>query len=71
MDPSAGTAVEWRPGAGWREVDHVRSVDKRRVCRVFGRLSSTELRSIDEGLRLYLGVESDPDAELAPFRNAP
>ena len=32
-------------------VDHVRSVDKRRVRRVFGRIRADEMRAVDEGLR--------------------
>jgi mRNA-degrading endonuclease toxin of MazEF toxin-antitoxin module len=35
--------------------DHLRSIDKRRVRRVFGRVSSTELAEIDQGLELFLG----------------
>jgi mRNA interferase MazF len=38
-------------------VDQLRSVDKRRVARFLGRVSSDELKNIDEGLRLYLGLE--------------
>lgn len=37
-------------------VDHLRSVDKRRIRRLFGQLSSTELASIDRGLELFLGL---------------
>lgn len=37
-------------------IDHVRSVDKRRIERVFGRLSSDEIAAIDEGLALFLGL---------------
>lgn len=36
-------------------IDHIRSVDKRRVRRVFGRLPSLELDTVDEGLALFLG----------------
>ncbi len=38
-------------------VDQLRSVDKRRVLRVFGRISPTELAAVDEGLILYLGLD--------------
>ena len=41
-------------------VDQLRSVDKQRVRRVYGRLSSAELGLIDEGLRLYLGLAVSP-----------
>ncbi len=37
-------------------VDQLRSVDKQRVRRVYGRLSHEELAAIDEGLRLYLAL---------------
>jgi mRNA interferase MazF len=36
--------------------DQVRSIDKRRVARVFGRLTAEELTAIDEGLLLFLGL---------------
>jgi len=36
--------------------DHLRSIDKRRIRRVFGRLPEAELASIDEGLELFLGL---------------
>jgi mRNA interferase MazF len=38
-------------------VDHLRSLDKRRIRRVYGRISTPELDAIDEGLILYLGLE--------------
>ena len=37
-------------------IDHLRSIDKRRVRRVFGRLAQRELGAIDEGLALFLGL---------------
>lgn len=37
-------------------VDHLRSVDKRRVRRVFGSVPDDEIAAIDAGLRLYLGL---------------
>jgi mRNA-degrading endonuclease toxin of MazEF toxin-antitoxin module len=36
-------------------IDHLRSVDKRRVRRVFGQLAPNELGSVDDGLALFLG----------------
>jgi mRNA interferase MazF len=39
-------------------VDQLRSVDKSRVRRLLGRVSEPELAAIDEGLRLYLGLEA-------------
>jgi mRNA interferase MazF len=37
-------------------VDQLRSVDKRRVRRVYGHLPLAEMQAIDEGLMLYLGL---------------
>ncbi|OFW03035.1 MAG: hypothetical protein A3I61_05415 [Acidobacteria bacterium RIFCSPLOWO2_02_FULL_68_18] len=37
-------------------VDHVRSIDKRRIRRMFGQVSPSELASIDRGLELFLGL---------------
>ena len=39
-------------------IDHLRSVDKRRVRRVFGRLSTAEQALIDEGPKLFLGLSA-------------
>jgi mRNA-degrading endonuclease toxin of MazEF toxin-antitoxin module len=41
-------------------VDQLRSIDKRRIRRRHGQVSEVELAAIDAGLRLYLGLESDP-----------
>lgn len=38
-------------------VDQLRSVDKQRVRRVYGKLSDKELAAIDDGLRLYLALD--------------
>lgn len=37
-------------------VDHVRSIDKRRIRRIFGTVSPTELAQLDQGLELFLGL---------------
>lgn len=37
-------------------IDHLRSIDKRRIRRLFGQVSSSELASIDQGLELFLGL---------------
>jgi mRNA interferase MazF len=37
-------------------IDHLRSVDKRRVRRVFGELAAEEIAAIDEGLTVFLGL---------------
>jgi mRNA interferase MazF len=41
-------------------VDQVRSIDKRRVTRAFGRVASEELEAIDSGLSLFLGLNRAP-----------
>ncbi len=38
-------------------IDHLRSIDKRRIHRVFGRVTKDELAAIDQGLELFLGLE--------------
>jgi mRNA interferase MazF len=37
-------------------IDHIRSIDKRRIRRMFGQVSSAELANIDQGLELFLGL---------------
>ena len=37
-------------------IDHLRSIDKRRVRRVFGELAREEMTAIDEGLAAFLGL---------------
>ena len=37
-------------------VDHLRSIDKRRICRIFGQVPPAELTSLDQGLELFLGL---------------
>jgi mRNA interferase MazF len=37
-------------------VDHVRSVDKRRIRRAFGVISASEADALDEGLVLFLSL---------------
>ena len=55
---SAGTSGLTKPS--YALVDHVRSIDKRRIRRIFGQLSSSELASIDQGLGLFLGLSVAP-----------
>lgn len=40
----------------WALVDQLRTVDKRRVSRVFGVITADELAAIDDGIRLFLGL---------------
>lgn len=37
-------------------IDHLRSVDKRRVRRLFGRITSAEIEAVDSGIALFLGL---------------
>lgn len=37
-------------------IDHLRSLDKRRIRRAFGELTREEIAAIDEGLAVFLGL---------------
>ncbi|MGH9482066.1 MAG: type II toxin-antitoxin system PemK/MazF family toxin [Terriglobales bacterium] len=37
-------------------IDHLRSIDKRRVRRVYGEVAAEEMTAIDEGLAAFLGL---------------
>ena len=37
-------------------IDHLRSIDKRRIRRVFGELAKEEIATLDEGLAVFLGI---------------
>jgi len=37
-------------------IDHLRSIDERRIRRVFGRIDDKDLTAIDHGLELFLGL---------------
>jgi mRNA interferase MazF len=37
-------------------IDHLRSIDKRRIRRVYGELAREEMAAVDEGLALWLGL---------------
>jgi mRNA interferase MazF len=41
-------------------IDHLRSIDKRRIRRVYGRIRTDELAVLDQGLELFLGLMSEP-----------
>jgi mRNA interferase MazF len=51
-----------RPGGSgllkpsWALIDQLRTIDKRRVVRVFGVIPHDELATIDDGLQLFLGL---------------
>jgi mRNA interferase MazF len=42
-------------------IDHLRSIDKRRIRRVFGRVTKNELNAVDQGLELFLGLTDAVD----------
>jgi len=42
--------------ASWALVDHVRSIDKRRIRCGFGAIHATEMRAVDEALTAFLGL---------------
>lgn len=46
--------------ASFALVDHIRSIDKRRIRRIFGQVAPSELASIDQGLELFLGLSGTP-----------
>jgi mRNA interferase MazF len=37
-------------------IDHLRSIDKRRIRRVFGEITSEEMTTLDDGMTLFLGL---------------
>ena len=51
---SPGTSGLTKPS--FALVDHLRSIDKRRIRRMFGQVSPSELANIDQGLELFLGL---------------
>ena len=48
-------------------IDHMRSIDKRRICRVFGELTGEEIEAIDDGLTAFLGLRHRPDSPDGTF----
>ena len=46
-------------------VDQLRSVDKRRIRRVYGAIGPSELKAVDQGLQLFLGL-GPPRSRLYP-----
>lgn len=38
-------------------IDQLRSIDKRRIRRLYGQVSTDELAAVDEGLMLFLGLD--------------
>ncbi len=54
--PELAPGVSGLERTSYALVDHVRSIDKRRVRRLFGRISAEELARLDLGLGLFLGL---------------
>jgi mRNA interferase MazF len=46
-------------------IDHLRSVDKRRIRRVLGELALEEMIAIDEGLVVFLGLRGQLSGSIA------
>ena len=55
---SPGTSGLTKPSSAL--VDHLRSIDKRRIRRIFRTVSPNELANIDQGLELFLGLGTRP-----------
>ena len=49
-------------------IDHLRSIDKRRIRRVFGELSQAEMAAVDGGLSLFLGLGGYLQRRDAPIQ---
>jgi mRNA interferase MazF len=48
-------------------IDHLRSIDKRRIRRVYGEITRDELNALDQGLKLFLGLDED-ESPATPAR---
>ena len=46
--------------ASFALIDQLRSIDKRRIRRLFGRVTRDEMAAIDQGLELFLGLAAEP-----------
>ena len=55
LDPTWGTGSGLAKSS-YALTDQVRSVDKRRIRKMFGRVTRGELAAIDLGLELFLGL---------------
>jgi mRNA interferase MazF len=51
---SAGKSGLTKPS--YALIDQLRSIDKRRIRRLFGRVTMDELAAVDHGLELFLGI---------------
>lgn len=62
--PELGAGSSGLTKASYALIDHLRSIDKRRIRRIFGQVSSSELASIDQGLELFLGLSVGREQRL-------
>jgi mRNA interferase MazF len=58
--PELSPGVSGLTKTSYALVDQLRSVDKRRIRRVFGRIASHELSALDRGIELFLGLAREP-----------
>lgn len=54
--PSLSAGKSGLTKQSWALVDQIRSIDKKRIRQVFGRITPDEMLAIDEGLLLFLGL---------------
>ena len=54
--PALGPKPSGLTKPSYASIDHLRSIDKRRIRRLFGQVTSGELAGIDQGLELFLGL---------------
>lgn len=57
--PELGPGKSGLTKTSYALIDHLRSVDKRRIRRVFGCIRKEELAAVDQGLELFLGLAMD------------
>ncbi|MBK8695936.1 MAG: type II toxin-antitoxin system PemK/MazF family toxin [Deltaproteobacteria bacterium] len=64
--PARALSLELSPGTSgltktsFALIDQLRSIDKRRIRRLFGRVTRDELAAVDQGLELFLGLAEGP-----------
>src|SRR5512134_1525002 len=56
LSPALSPGKSGLTKASYALIDHLRSIDKRRIRRVFGRVTTDELAAVDQGLELFLGL---------------
>lgn len=54
--PALGSGTSGLMRTSYALVDHLRSIDKRRIRKIFGKVAPGELAGIDQGLELFLGL---------------